>query len=212
VKVSGDVQACAGTHCRSTGEIGPIKIIRVEHIQDGIERLEFAAGTAAIYYMQQIEQILASAAAILSVQRENLPQTVERFFTEWKEQKKEIERLRAKLVELEMNQVSGEMIGGIPVTVRTIDASPKELVALATGIANRGGIALIAGGNERVHVVVASGVSTVHAGDVVQKVCAILGGKGGGKPGLAQGGGPEKDRLEEALGAGRDMIVALING
>jgi alanyl-tRNA synthetase len=212
VKVSGDVQACAGTHCRSTGEIGPIKIIRIEHIQDGIERLEFAAGTAAIYYMQQIEQILSGAASILSVQRENLPQTVERFFTEWKEQKKEIERLQAKLVELEMNQLTGEIIGGTAVTVHALDASPKELVALATGIANRGGVALIAGGGERVHVVVASGVEQVKAGDVVREVCAILGGKGGGKPGLAQGGGPDRDRLDEALEAGRNRIVAMLNG
>jgi alanyl-tRNA synthetase len=49
VKVAGDIEACAGTHCQSTGEVGMIKIIRVEHIQDGIERIEFAAGIAAIY-------------------------------------------------------------------------------------------------------------------------------------------------------------------
>ena len=74
VKVAGDVEACAGTHCRNTGEVGVVKIIRVEHIQDGIERIEFAAGVAAVYYMQHLEQIVASAADTLSVQlREPAP-------------------------------------------------------------------------------------------------------------------------------------------
>ena len=73
VKVAGDIEACAGTHCQSTGEVGMIKIIRVEHIQDGIERIEFAAGIAAIYYMQHLEGIVTSSAAVLSVQEENLP-------------------------------------------------------------------------------------------------------------------------------------------
>ncbi|HJX56962.1 MAG TPA: alanine--tRNA ligase, partial [Methanoregula sp.] len=77
VKVAGDIEACAGTHCRNTGEVGVIKIIRVEHIQDGIERIEFAAGVAAIFYMQHLEQIVASSAEILSVQPENLPSTVQ---------------------------------------------------------------------------------------------------------------------------------------
>ena len=62
VKVAGDIEACAGTHCRSTGEVGVIKIIRVEHIQDGIERIEFTAGVAALFYMQHLEQIVTSSA------------------------------------------------------------------------------------------------------------------------------------------------------
>jgi len=211
VKVCGDVQACAGTHCRCTGEIGPIKVIRVEHVQDGIERLEFAAGTAAIYYMQHVEQILSHAASTLSVQRENLPQTVERFFNEWKDQKKEIERLQEKLVDLEMAQLVMDRVGETPVAVQVVDASPRELVSLATRVSAKGGVALLAGGNERVHVVVASGSDAVDAGEIVREVCTLLGGKGGGKPDLAQGGGAEKEHLEEALAAGRTAIMAMLN-
>ena len=105
VKVAGDIEACAGTHCRSTGEVGVIKIIRVEHIQDGIERIEFTAGIAAVYYMQHLEQIVNSSAEALSVQPDNLPATVNRFFGEWKDQKKEIERMNSKMVELEMQSL-----------------------------------------------------------------------------------------------------------
>ena len=79
VQVSGDVQACAGTHCPSTGQIGSIRIIRVDHVQDGIERLEFAAGMAAVAYNQTMEGLVDDSACMLSVQRENLPASVERF-------------------------------------------------------------------------------------------------------------------------------------
>jgi len=212
VRVAGDVQACAGTHCHSTGEIGSLRIIRVEHIQDGIERLIFAAGMAAVQYGQHVGDLLETSASTLSVQEENLPPTVERFFGEWKDQRKEIQRLQNELVELRISQLSAESVSGIPVAVHMIDASPKELVSIATKFANEGGVGLIAGGKERVHVVVASGTDAVNAGEIVKEVCGILGGKGGGKPGLAQGVGKMPEKLEEALSSGKELIISKING
>jgi len=212
VKVAGDIEACAGTHCRSTGEVGMVKIIRVEHIQDGIERIEFAAGIAAIFYMQHLEQIVSSSADILSVQQENLPATVTRFFNEWKDQKKDIERMSAKLVELELQTITGESLGGIEVVVRRVDLPQKELSTLATGIAGKGGVALLASAGETVRVVLASGDSRVNAGDIIGQVCSLLGGKGGGKPSLAQGGGPDANQLDLALNVGRERIIAALHG
>jgi alanyl-tRNA synthetase len=212
VKVAGDIEACAGTHCHSTGEVGMVKIIRVEHIQDGIERIEFAAGIAAIYYMQHLEGIVESSAAVLSVQEENLPATVARFFDEWKEQRKDIERMTAKLVELEMRTLVAESVGGIPVVVKRIDLPQKELALLATSVSEKGGVALLAGSQESVRVVLASGDSRVNAGDIIGQVCGMLGGKGGGKPGMAQGGGPDAAQLDLALKVGRERIIAALNG
>jgi alanyl-tRNA synthetase len=212
VKVAGDIEACAGTHCRSTGEVGMIKIIRVEHIQDGIERIEFAAGIAAIYYMQHLEGIVASSAAVLSVQDDNLPATVTRFFGEWKEQRKDIERMTAKLVDLEMRTLVAETIGGIPVVVKRIDLPQKELSLLAASVSEKGGIALVAGAGETVRVVLASGDQRVNAGDIIGQVCGMLGGKGGGKPSMAQGGGPDAAQLDLALKVGRERILAALKG
>jgi alanyl-tRNA synthetase len=211
VKVAGDIEACAGTHCRSTGEVGVIKIMRVEHIQDGIERIKFAAGVAAIYYMQHLEGIVASSADILSVQFENLPPTVTRFFTEWKEQKKEIERMSTQLVELEMRSLVPESIGGVDVVIRRIDLPQKELSALATSVAEKGGVALIAGSGDTARVVLASGDSRVNAGEIIGQVCGLLGGKGGGKPTMAQGGGPDVNQLDLALKVGRERIIAALH-
>ncbi|HXX54460.1 MAG TPA: alanine--tRNA ligase [Methanoregula sp.] len=212
VKVAGDIEACAGTHCQSTGEVGVIKIIRVEHIQDGIERIEFAAGVAAIYYMQHLEQVVTAAAEVLSVQTENLPPTVTRFFTEWKDQRKEIERMSARIVELEMQSLVAESIGGIDVVIRRIDLPAKELSALATSVSEKGGIALLASAGDTARVVLASGDSRVNAGEIIGQVCSLLGGKGGGKPAMAQGGGPDLAQLDLALKVGRERIISAIHG
>jgi alanyl-tRNA synthetase len=210
VKVAGDIEACAGTHCRNTGEVGVIKIIRVEHIQDGIERIEFAAGIAAIYYMQHLEGIVTSSAAVLSVQEENLPATVTRFFNEWKDQKKDIEKMSQKLVELEMRTLVAEKEGGIPVVVKRIDLPQKELALLAASISEKGGVALLAGSGDSVRVVLASGDNRVNAGEIIGQVCGMVGGKGGGKPTMAQGGGPDTAQLDLALKVGRERIIAAL--
>jgi len=211
VKVAGDIEACAGTHCRTTGEVGVIKIMRVEHIQDGIERIEFAAGVAAIYYMQHLEGIVASSAEILSVQFDNLPPTVTRFFTEWKDQKKEIERMSSQLVDLEMRSLVPESIGGVDVVIRRIDLPQKELALLASSVAGKGGVALVAGAGETARVVLASGNPRVNAGEIIGQVCELLGGKGGGKPSMAQGGGPDVNQLDLALKVGRERIIAALH-
>jgi Alanyl-tRNA synthetase len=82
-------------------------------------------------------------------------------------------------------------------------------VAIATGFAKDGGIGLVAGGSagsDSVHVVCASGHKDVNAGEIVKTVCNILGGKGGGKPGLAQGVGSDRTQISNALNAGKELI------
>jgi alanyl-tRNA synthetase len=212
VRVGNDVQACAGTHVRSTGEIGLIRVMGVEHVQDGVERLVFSAGLAAVRAVQQMEELLRASADVLSVQPENLPSTAARFFSEWKEQRKEIERLRSRVVELERQNLEGETVDGVRVVVRRVDASQKELVALATSVADEGGVALIASVDGGARLVATSGTPAVNAADLVREVCGLLGGKGGGKPNLAQGAGPDASRLEEALEQGRKMIIKALHG
>jgi len=212
VQVASDVQACAGTHVRSTGEIGAIKILGLEHIQDGVERLVFAAGIAAVYAMQRMEDLLRASADVVSVQPDNLPAAVARFFGEWKEQKKEIERLRKKVVDLEMRNLDGEVVDGVRVVVRQVDAAQKELVALATTVADEGGVALLASADGTVRVVATSGTPAVNAAEIVREVCSVLDGKGGGKPGLAQGAGADASRLGQALEHGRNRILEALHG
>ncbi|HJK00348.1 MAG TPA: alanine--tRNA ligase, partial [Methanocorpusculum sp.] len=209
VQMGAEVQACAGTHCQSTGEIGPIKLLRLEHIQDGVERVEFAAGFAALEAMQHIQTLLNTSADTLSVQIENLPASVERFFTEWKDQRKEIERLRAKIADLELSRLEGVMVNGTEVVIKQVDVSRKELVTVAGAVAGRGGIAVLLTTADGIGVVAASGVTDkVHAGQLVSAVCAELGGKGGGKENLAQGAGTDPTKIPDAIAKADDFIRA----
>ena len=211
VQVAGDVEACAGTHCRATGDIGMIKVIRVEHIQDGIERLEFAAGMAAVEYVQTMERILADSAGVLSVQQDILPSAVNRFFSEWKEQRKEIERLSQRLVGMEIRDLSPEIVQGVPVLIRQIDLPPRDLAAIASHIAEQGGVALVSSAAGRAHVVLMSGSERVNAGEIIGQVCILVGGKGGGSKTLAQGGGPQVEQVGLALKVGRERIMAALH-
>ncbi|MFB6198187.1 MAG: alanine--tRNA ligase, partial [Halobacteriaceae archaeon] len=111
IHVDEDVQACAGTHVARTGEIGMIKILYTERVQDGVERIQFAAGPAAIDYIQRIEEQLHQTAEIFDVSAEEVPQTARRFFTEWKERGKQIDELKEELAEIRAGgETSGERV------------------------------------------------------------------------------------------------------
>jgi len=206
VQMGAEVQACAGTHCQSTGEIGPIKILKLEHIQDGVERIEFAAGFAALDAMQHIQTLLTASADTLSVQTEILPASVERFFAEWKDQRKEIDKLRAKIAELELSRVEGLDINGVEVVIKQVDVSRKELVTVAGAISARGGVAVLITTADGLGVVASSGNAKIHAGKLVSAICAELGGKGGGKENLAQGAGVDTSAIGKALSKAESVI------
>ncbi|NLW75823.1 MAG: alanine--tRNA ligase, partial [Methanomicrobiales archaeon] len=211
VKVAGDIEACAGTHCAQTGDVGTITIIRVEHVQDGVERLEFAAGLAAIQHKHHQEDILNKSAEAFSVQVEALPATSKRFFEEWKEQRKEIERLSARISEMELKNLETVDYNGVSVLLKRLDLPNPELVKVATGISDKGGIAVLVAGGETARVVVSSGNKNIKAGDLIASVCVVLGGKGGGKPTLAQGGGPDTSKIDEALATGENFIKTALH-
>ena len=107
VQVGADVQACAGTHMTSTGKVGPLRIMKTERIQDGVERFEFAAGIAAILYDQERDAIISKASKTLRVPPEQLPSDTGRFFEEWKEigkENEELEELKAKFTSFLMSE------------------------------------------------------------------------------------------------------------
>ena len=211
VQVSGDVEACAGTHCRRTGEVGFIKIDRVEHIQDGVERIEFTAGSAAVQKVQEIIKLIDSAAKTLSVQRENLPLSASRFFSEWKEQKKELEKLGKRIVDLETGTIKGELIHGKMVYVKQLDLPGRELAALAQNLSKENVITLFMNSENPCRVVATSGSPSVSAHDLVTEVCGILGGKGGGNQKMAQGTGIFLNEADAALDKGKRKIAAAFN-
>lgn len=213
VRVGSDIEACAGTHVTNTGMIGAIKILRTERIQDGVERIEFAAGEAAVRAVQGRDDLLGEASDVLRVPAEQLPKTATRFFEEWKGQQKEIERLKEDLAKARLKTLTADAqtIDGIRVVVQKMgDADIDELLKAASLLAEQDFVALL--GSETGKLVAAVGKSGlakgVKAGSIVKAAAKALGGGGGGKPDLAQGGGPNVARLDEALRDGMGEMRA----
>ena len=210
IHVDEDVQACGGTHVSRTGDIGAIKILGTERIQDGVERVTFAAGDAAIEATQRAEDALYDAAAVLDVTPQEVPETAERFFEEWKERGKTIEELQEELAEVRAAGASdGEevTVGDTTAIVQRLDAGMDELRATANAIVEEGDIAVVGSGADGGQFVVAvpDGVD-VDAGEVVGELASRVGGGGGGPPDFAQGGGPDAEAVDDALEDAPDVL------
>lgn len=90
VSIGEDHEACGGLHCRSTGEVGFITILRTKRIQDGVDRLEFVAGELTLNYLKESAEILKKAADLLKVKEREVPKAVENLFKKWKKLRKEV--------------------------------------------------------------------------------------------------------------------------
>ena len=214
LRVGNDVEACGGTHVSNTGLIGPIKLIKTERIQDGVERIEFSAGEAAVKRMQERDELLNKASEALRVSPDQLPVTVNRFFDEWKEFKKENERLKDELAQVRVKAMMSDAvdINGLKVLAKKIPhADVGELIKAATEFSkNDDVVAILASDKAGVKIVVAAGARAqkmgVNSGAIVREMSKFLGGGGGGKPGIAQGGGTDVAKIEEALEKGVEMV------
>ncbi len=200
-----DVQACAGTHCDQTGQIGLIKINRTERIQDGVERLEFSAGEAAVESMQKIYALLNQSAAVFKVEGSQLPKTSARFFTEWKAFKNEIGRLKAGMANLKIESLTEktENINSLSFLADEVDADISELVKMVTKLTDDGAVDVVFLANSEGKIAGAGSPAAIDRGvkinEIIKSAAKIMGGGGGGKAHLAQGAGKEKDKLPEAL-------------
>ncbi|SFR35623.1 alanyl-tRNA synthetase [Halogeometricum rufum] len=214
ISVGDDVQACGGTHVKRTGDIGAIKVLTTEPVQDGIERVVFAAGDAAIEATQRTEDALYDAAEVLDVNPEDVPDTAERFFTEWKERGKTIDRLKSELAEARAAAETEETdVNGTPAVVQRLDGDADELRATANAIVGEGKVAVLgsaAGGSAQFVVGVPDGVG-INAGEVVGQLASRVGGGGGGPPDFAQGGGPNVDALDDVLAEAPDVLRQVLD-
>jgi len=211
-----DVQACAGTHCSKTGEVGPIKILRTERIQDGIERIEYSAGEAAVEAMQAREELIRESASVLRVPHDKLPSAVERFFDEWKQLRKENERLRGEIAELELDRLKGKAKEISP-DIKVIDeilptADTKELRKIASQLVEEGYPTMLLNRMENRSSVISAVPSNlsnkINASEWGKPVYKKLGGGGGGTAMIAQGGGERVEMVGEAREEGLRFIEA----
>ena len=208
-----DVQACAGTHCNQTGDIGLIKITKTERIQDGVERIEFSAGEAAIAAAQNNDNILKESSDIFKVTPEQLPKTCDRFFNEWKSFKNEIDKLKGQIASLKTEGILNktEKIGDLIVLSEIIDSDMNELIKMATDLTEKQGkVDVVVLGSSEGKIVGSVSKKALENGikinGIIKDAAAVLGGGGGGRPNLAQGAGPKAEKIQEALDFALDTL------
>jgi len=210
-------ELCGGTHVRATGEIGFLKITSEASIAAGVRRIEAVTGPEAFKILQNQETQLANLANLLKVPVENLETRVEKLLNTNRDLEKEISRLTAKLT---LGGIDGiiskaRMVGDIRVIAsRVFLDSPKTLRDLGDKIRDKlgSGIVVLGGeyqGKAALLVMVSKDLTgTYKAGNIIKDISSIVGGSGGGRPDMAQAGGPNPDKLDDALGAACDIIAA----
>ena len=184
-----DVEACGGLHLPSTGKVGMIKIITEERIQDGVSRIEFVAGEAALSYIQKEDEVLREASEKLKVSPEQLVSTEERFFSEWKERGKKLGELEERIAELEAEKLLPEAKGGIVRKVLNVDVKLLEKIALC--ISERDATAVLANQNNEVVAATFEG-SEMDSSKLLSQLYSKFGGAGGGSKRFARGKTKEK--------------------
>ncbi len=225
-----DVEACAGTHLKSTGEIGYVKILYTERVQDGVERIVYAVGMAAVKAVQKQETLLQKVAETLNSPLEKLDKTAEKIVKELKAANANAKRLEKKLSALEA------VTQGTTNLPASINLPKKEVVDVVEGIKmykidyrddndigrmikttteitknQCGTIALSFSATSTSGTVILSGsIDTTRAGfdacRIIKQVAPIFGGGGGGRPDFAQGGGTKPEKIAEAVRAAEEAI------
>lgn len=220
VEIDGwDVEACGGLHCTNTGEIGLIKIVRSERIQDGVERIEFVSGEQAIRFIQSQESTLHKISKILNTPVERLEKSAVKLMEDLSSSKRQVERLRKILAERISTELrsKSEKIGGttfingilaglstedlLPIASKIIEKDRDALVILVSGA--DGGVVSMAGDGA-----IGRGKS---AGKIIEAFTTAMGGKGGGRQDVGQGKIPLEslNRFEHSIRLIKNIIESL---
>ena len=202
------VELCGGTHVSRTGEIGLFKILGETGIASGVRRIEATTGQHALDYVRDQERRLGEIAGLLKTDREKAVERVQQLLERNRALEKEIERLKGKLASSQGDELASQAIdvGGIKVLAARLEGvDPKALRETVDQLKNKLGSAIIILGTDREgKVSLVAGVTRdltdrFKAGEIVNLVARQVGGKGGGRPDMAQAGGNEPEKLPEAL-------------
>jgi len=209
-----NTQACAGTHYRRTGEVGFIKIIKTERIQDGIERIEFAVGESALKFVQSLEKQLAGAAEVMKTTPEKVIAATQQLFNDLKTAQKEVDRLSRRIAELKFSGIKSKakQLGKVRLVSDEVEAANiNELIKIGSGLIaeDKGLVVALGSGGDMARVIVMAGEEAVKAGvncgEMAAEAARIIGGGGGGKPDMGQGGGPKADFVIAALKRAKEI-------
>ena len=216
----GDVsmELCGGTHVRAGGDIGLFKIVSETGIAAGVRRIEALTGTGALCFVHQIEDEQNNIAIMLKSEGSSILDRLEKLLLRQREMQREIETLQGKL----NTATSGDMlsqvieVNGIRLLAAQVPAEDvKDLRDLSDTLKDRIGAGVIVlgadiAGKASLLVAVTRELSAkIKAGDIIKHLAPIIGGSGGGKPELAQAGGPHSEKIGDAMAAVAKVLSGL---
>jgi alanyl-tRNA synthetase len=215
-------ELCGGTHVRSTGDIGLFKIVSDESIASGTRRIRAVTGWDALTRFRETEALVDQVASNLRATRGDLPATVERLQEELKRARRTAEELKQKLASGAGGASGGNgndmrEVGGIHVLAREaseLDAAGlRQLSDTLLSRVKSGVVVLGRQGEGKASIIVRTSKDLhgrVPAGQVIRELAPIIGGRGGGKPDMAEGGGAQVEKLAEALEASYEVVGRLM--
>jgi len=217
---SDSIELCGGTHVSRSGDIGLFKIVYESGIASGVRRIEAVTGEAAVKRFIDSESTLDSAAQKLKTKREDLLPRIEQLQANNRSFEKQIEALKSKLA----SQTGGDLaeqardVGGVKVLAAKLDgANVKTLRETVDQLKNKlGAAAVVLASSEDGKVSIIAGVTRaeserIRAGDLANHVAEQCGGRGGGRPDMAQAGGNQPENLTAALESVLPWIESLIS-
>ncbi|WP_434729208.1 alanine--tRNA ligase [Pseudomonas soli] len=202
------VELCGGIHAKRTGDISLFKIISEGGVASGVRRIEAVTGAAALAYLNAAEEQVKEAAQLVKGNRDNLIDKLSAVLERNRQLEKQLEQLQAKAASAagdDLSNAAVEVKGAKVLAARLDGQDGKALLALVDQLKNKLGHAVILLGSEHEgKVVLVAGVtkdlsSQLKAGDLMKQAAAAVGGKGGGRPDMAQGGGVDVAALDKAL-------------
>ena len=202
------VELCGGIHAKRTGDISLFKIISEGGVASGVRRIEAVTGAAALAYLNAAEEQVKEAAQLVRGNRDNLIDKLSAVLERNRQLEKQLEQLQAKAASAagdDLSNAAVEVKGAKVLAARLDGQDGKALLALVDQLKNKLGHAVILLGSEHEgKVVLVAGVtkdlsSQLKAGDLMKQAAAAVGGKGGGRPDMAQGGGVDVAALDQAL-------------
>ncbi len=202
------VELCGGIHAKRTGDISLFKIISEGGVASGVRRIEAVTGAAALDYLNAAEEQVKEAAQLVKGNRDNLIDKLSAVLERNRQLEKQLEQLQAKAASAagdDLSNAAVEVKGAKVLAARLDGQDGKALLALVDQLKNKLGHAVILLGSEHEgKVVLVAGVtkdlsSQLKAGDLMKQAAAAVGGKGGGRPDMAQGGGVDVAALDQAL-------------
>ena len=209
------LELCGGTHVNHTGDIGLFKILMETGIAAGVRRIEAVTGQHALDYVVQSENQLQQLANLLKGSREDVGERIRQLLERSKQLEKELEQLKGKLASNQGDDLVGKAveIKGVKVLAAKLDgADVKTLRATLDQLKNKLGtaavvLAAVSGGKVDIVAGVTKETSAkVKAGEMVNMVAQQVGGKGGGRPDMAQAGGTQPEHLDGALASVNDWV------